>query len=70
MFSAKDSRIGSEYIRISFISIIISAIVLVFAYPFIGLSSTIAFIVLFGLFNIGNIVTGAYMNAQEGKKKP
>lgn len=70
MFSSKDNRLGSEYIRVSIISLVISAVVLVFASPFIGMSSTITFIALFGLLNIGNIVTGVYMNAQEDKKKP
>lgn len=65
MFFKENSRLGTNYIYISIITIVIVAGVLVLTEGLFDTATTIAFAIILGVFNLTNLATGIFMNKQE-----
>lgn len=68
MFFKENSRLGTNYIYISIITIVIVTGVLVLTEGLFDTATTIAFAIILGVFNLTNLATGIFMNKQESGK--
>lgn len=68
MFFKENSRLGTNYIYISIITIVIVVGVLILTENVFDTATTVTFAIIFGALNLGNLATGIAMNKRESEE--